>query len=98
MAGLVADGPRLSRACDRDRTAPARRSPPGSRWPFRFPGIAYRVLAMATLMVGAVRQQRAARALRCGSYEELASPLVMWLTAAGVGLSLAAVTLIAVRL
>jgi putative membrane protein len=68
-----------------------------AQWPFRLVGVAYGLLAVAVLLVGAVRQQRTARALRRGSYAELSSPLVMWLTAAAVALSLAAVIVIAVR-
>lgn len=70
----------------------------GARWPFRVLGIAYGLLAVVVLLVGAVRQQRTADALRRGSYAELSSPLVMWLTAAAVALSVGALILIAVRL
>jgi putative membrane protein len=70
----------------------------GARWPFRLLGIAYGLLAVGVLLIGAVRQQRTADALRRGSYDELSSPLVMWLTAAAVGLALGGVALIAIRL
>jgi putative membrane protein len=70
----------------------------GARWPFRALGIAYGLLAVAVLLVGAVRQQRTAEALRRGSYDELSSPLVMWLTAVAVALSVGGVALVAVRL
>ena len=70
----------------------------GARWPFRLLGIAYGLLAVAVLLVGAVRQHRTANALRSYSYSELSSPLVMWLTAVAVALSVAAVALVAIRL
>jgi putative membrane protein len=70
----------------------------GARWPFRVVGIGYGVMAVAVLLIGAVRQQRVADALRRGSYVELSSPLVMWLTAAAVVLSLGAVVLVAIKL
>lgn len=70
----------------------------GARWPFRVLGIAYGVIAVAVLVVGAVRQQRTADALRRGSYSELSSPLVLWLTAAGVAISVGTVILVAIRL
>src|ERR1700751_2698242 len=67
----------------------------GPRWPFRVLGIAYGLIAIAVLVFGGVRQQRTADALRRGSYDELSSPLVMWLTAAAVAVSLGAVILFA---
>lgn len=70
----------------------------GARWPFRLLGIAYGLIAVAVLVLGGVRQQRTADALRRGSYNELSSPVVMWLTAAAVVVSLGAVVLVAVRL
>lgn len=70
----------------------------GARWPFRVLGIAYGLIAVAVLVFGGIRQQRTAEALRRGSYNELSSPLVMWLTAAAVAVSLGAVVLVAVRL
>jgi putative membrane protein len=69
----------------------------GARWPFRAIGIGYGLLAVAVLVVGAVRQQRTAGALRRGIYDELATPVVMWLTAATIVLSVGAVVLVAVR-
>ena len=69
----------------------------GERWPFRVIGIGYGALAVAAVVAGALRQRRTADALRRGSYEELSSPLVVWLTAAAVLLSLATVALVAVR-
>jgi putative membrane protein len=69
----------------------------GARWPWRALGIAYGLIAVAVLVLGAVRQQRTAEALRRGSYNPLSSPLVMWLTAAAVVVSVGAVVLVAVR-
>jgi len=70
----------------------------GARWPFRALGIAYGFIAIAVLVIGAVRQQRTGEALRRGSYSELSSPTVMWLTGGAVCVSLSAVVLVAVRL
>jgi len=70
----------------------------GARWPFRVLGIAYGLIAIAVLILGGQRQQRTADALRRGSYDELSSSLVLWLTAAGVAVSLGAVLLVAIRL
>jgi putative membrane protein len=70
----------------------------GARWPFRLLGIAYALLAVAILVVGARRQRRTAGALRRGAYAQLSSPLVMWLTAIAVALSLAAIALVGVSL
>ena len=70
----------------------------GARWPFRLLGLGYGMLAVAVLVVGAVRQQRAAEALRRGGYGQLSTPLVMWLTAAAVALSTATLALVVVAL
>jgi putative membrane protein len=70
----------------------------GARWPWRALGIAYGLIAVAVLVLGAVRQQRTHETLRRGSYSELSSPLVFWLTAVAVAVSLAAVILVAVNL
>jgi putative membrane protein len=69
----------------------------GAGWPFRLLGIAYGLLAVAVLVIGAFRQQRTAEALRRGSYEELSSPLVMWLTAAAIAIAVGSVILVAIR-
>ena len=69
----------------------------GAQWPFRVVGIGYGLLAAAALVIGAVRQRMTADALRQGSYAELSTPVVMWLTAAAVMLSLGAVVIVAVR-
>jgi putative membrane protein len=70
----------------------------GARWPFIVVGLGYGVLAVAILVLGAVRQQRTSDALRRGDYFELSSSVVLWLTAAAVALSLGALALVAVRL
>jgi inner membrane protein YidH len=70
----------------------------GTDWPFRWLGIGYGLLAVAALIAGAVRQRRTADALRRGSYEGLSSPLVIWLSAAAVLLSIGTIALIAVRI
>jgi putative membrane protein len=69
----------------------------GARWPFRLIGIGYGLLAVAVLIIGAIRHRTVSEALRRGTYAELSSPLVMCLTAAAVLLSVGAVTLVAVR-
>jgi|SRR5450755_3300498 uncharacterized membrane protein YidH (DUF202 family) len=69
----------------------------GARWPFRVLGIGYGLLALAVLLVGAMRQRSIADALRRNSYSEISTPLVMWLTAAAVLLSVGALTLVAIR-
>lgn len=70
----------------------------GARWPFRLLGIAYGLIAVAVLVLGAVRQQRTNEALRRGSYSELSSPTVMYLTAAAVVVSLGSIIVVAIRL
>jgi putative membrane protein len=70
----------------------------GARWPYLVLGLGYGALAVAVLIVGAVRQQHVVRALRCDDYDELSTPLVMWLTAAAVALSTATLTVLVVSL
>jgi uncharacterized membrane protein YidH (DUF202 family) len=70
----------------------------GARWPFRALGIAYGLIAVAVLVLGAIRQQRTTDALRQGSYSPLSSPTVMYLTAAAVVVSLGSIVLVAIRL
>lgn len=70
----------------------------GARWPFRALGIGYGLIAVAVLVLGAVRQQRTNEALRRGSYSPLSSPTVMYLTAAAVVVSLGSIVLVAIRL
>jgi uncharacterized membrane protein YidH (DUF202 family) len=60
----------------------------GEHWPLIALGIGYGVLAVAILIIGAVRQNRVADALRRGSYDELSSTLVWWLTVGTVVLGL----------
>lgn len=69
----------------------------GAKLPFRILGLGYAVLAVAILLLGAVRQQRTARALRTGSYTPLSSPAVMCMTAAAVALAVLTLILVAVR-
>ncbi len=69
----------------------------GAHWPFRVLGIGYGVLAVAALIAGALRQRQTSDALKRGAYRELSSPLVMWLTAGAVVLSIGTIALIAVR-
>jgi len=70
----------------------------GARWPFRVLGIGFGILAVAALVIGALRQQATASALRRGSYAELSTPWVIWLTAAAVILALGSVAIVVVRL
>jgi uncharacterized membrane protein YidH (DUF202 family) len=66
------------------------------RWPYRFLGLGYGLLAVAVLVLGAMRQQRATAALRRGEYDQISTALVMGLTAAAVGLATATLVLVAV--
>lgn len=66
----------------------------GARWPFRLVGIGYALLSVVILLVGARRQQRAASALRRNSFDALASPLVAWLTAGAILLTVAGMVLV----
>ena len=68
----------------------------GASWPLKLLGLGYGLLAIVILVIGAVRQSRVADALRRNSYAQLSSPLVNWLTAAGVGLALVTVAVIAI--
>ncbi len=70
----------------------------GVRWPFRILGLGYGALAVAVLVIGAVRQHRTSEALRRGGFDELSTPLVMWLTAVAVGLSVVTLALVIVAL
>jgi putative membrane protein len=63
-------------------------------WPFRALGIGYGCLSVAVLILGAVRQRRGAEALRRGSFSELSPPVVTWLTAAAVALSVLSMVLV----
>ena len=67
----------------------------GARWPFRVLGLGYGLLSVAVLVVGAIRQRRTAEALRQGSFVDLSSPLVSWLTALAILLSIVAMALVA---
>jgi uncharacterized membrane protein YidH (DUF202 family) len=70
----------------------------GARWPFRVLGLGYGTLAVVVLVVGAIRQRRTAEALSRGGYDQLSSPLVMWLTAAAVALATATLAMVTVAL
>jgi uncharacterized membrane protein YidH (DUF202 family) len=70
----------------------------GARWPFRLLGIGYGFLSVVILLVGAIRQRQASAALRRGEFQQLNTPLVDWLTAGGVVLSVMAVLLVATAL
>jgi putative membrane protein len=70
----------------------------GARWPLKLLGLGYGVVAIAVLVIGAMRQNHVASALRRGDYDELSSPMVLWLTAAAVALSVATLVVIAVAI
>jgi len=70
----------------------------GAQWPLRLLGLAYGALAVAVLVIGGVRQNRVAIALRSGSYDELSARMVMWLTATAVALALATLAVVAVEI
>jgi uncharacterized membrane protein YidH (DUF202 family) len=70
----------------------------GTHWPLTALGIGYGVLAVAILIIGAVRQNRVAGALRMGAYEELSPTLVWWLTVGTVLLGVGTLVAIAVEL
>jgi uncharacterized membrane protein YidH (DUF202 family) len=70
----------------------------GANWPLKLLGLGYAVLAVAVLLIGGVRQNRVAAALRSGAYDELSSRLVCWLTLSAVGLSLATLAVVAVAI
>ena len=67
----------------------------GAIWPFRLLGLGYGLLSVAVLAAGAVRQRRTAEALRRGSFADLSSQLVTWMTALAVLLSVVAMVLVA---
>jgi hypothetical protein len=50
------------------------------------------------LVIGGVRQNRVAVALRSGGYDQLSSRLVMWLTASAVALAVATLAVVAVEI
>ena len=63
-------------------------------WPYRALGVGYGVLSVAVLIVGAVRQQRGADALRQNTFSELSSPVVNWLTGVAILLSVVSTVLV----
>jgi putative membrane protein len=70
----------------------------GARWPLTLLGIGYGVLAVAILIIGALRQNRVAGALRAGAYVELSPTLVWSLTLGTIVLGLATLVAVAVEL
>lgn len=68
----------------------------GARWPFQLLGIGYGTLAVGVVVMGALRQRRAAAALRRGGFDELPQSLVVVLTVAIVVLAVATLAVIAV--
>jgi putative membrane protein len=70
----------------------------GTHWPLRLLGLGYGALAVALLVIGGVRQNHVAAALRRGSYDELSSRLVLWLTATAVALAVATLVIVAAEI
>lgn len=70
----------------------------GARWPLRLLGLGYGALAVAVLVIGAVRQNRVAAALHRGDYDEISAPLVIRLTVTAVTLALATLAVVALAL
>lgn len=68
----------------------------GTRWPLRVLGLGYGLLAVIVLVVGAIRQRRTAEALARGDFDQLSTPLVMWLSAAAVALSTGTLALVVI--
>jgi len=54
----------------------------GAALPLKLLGISYAVLAIAILVIGAVRERHVAVAPSRGAYDRLSAPLVPWLTVA----------------
>jgi uncharacterized membrane protein YidH (DUF202 family) len=67
----------------------------GARWPLEVLGLGYGSLAVAVLVIAAVRQNRVAEALRMGRYDQLSTRLVMWLTGTAVVLALGTLAVVA---
>jgi uncharacterized membrane protein YidH (DUF202 family) len=70
----------------------------GVQWPYRLLGLGYAALAVAILVIGALRQRRSTESLRHGEYDPLSSPVVMWMTGAAIVLSVATMVLVAIAL
>ncbi len=66
----------------------------GPHWPFKLLGIGYGALSVGILVIGATRQRHTAEALKRGSFEELTSPLVFWLTVAAITLSVGSMVIV----
>jgi uncharacterized membrane protein YidH (DUF202 family) len=65
-----------------------------ARWPYRLLGLGYGLLAVAVLVIGALRQRRATEALHHGGYAQISAPLVVGLTAAAIALSTGTLVLV----
>jgi putative membrane protein len=70
----------------------------GAHLSLKLLGLAYGALALAVLVIGGVRQSRVAKALRRGTYDELSSRLVWWLTVTATALALATLVVVAVAI
>lgn len=70
----------------------------GAHSELRALGIGYAALAIAVLFVGARRQRGFETSLREGEYPPLSSPLVSLLTPIAIGLGVATLVVVAVRL
>jgi putative membrane protein len=70
----------------------------GTRWPFRVLGIGYGLLAIAVVVMGAVRHRRGTAALRRGGFDELSGRSVVALTAAAVVLGTVTLVIIIAEL
>ena len=68
------------------------------RWPFTVLGLAYALLSIALLLIGALRQQQLAKALRQGRNSELPVSLVTWLSGAALLLAIGTLILVAAEL
>ena len=70
----------------------------GVQWPYRLLGLGYAALAVAILAIGAAATAKQREALGAVDYAPLSSPVVMWMTAGAIVLSLATMVLVAVAL
>ena len=68
----------------------------GPKWPYRLLGLGYGALSAAIFVIGTIRQRRVEKALHRGGYDQLLSPLVMWVTVAAIALTTATLTLLAI--
>jgi inner membrane protein YidH len=70
----------------------------GARWPSRLLGIGYGLLALGVFVIGAVRQQSTAAALRRGSLDELSRRAVIAFTAVSMLLAVGTLAIVMVTL